>query len=274
MQVSFSDGDIVSYIFKYNQIFKTKTYRLTNIPYSINNNKIHIIQVLDTLFETMPFTTIMMTNIECEKYHLEKYKKLFLPGYENYYYEYDNLVNNILLHKNESRQYKRFIEHAKLEVFTSVTSDVEARVFGIFDQWYAHHPNPSVTSKKRVKEKLSLNPYIFIVTYDGVDIGCYIGSISDTNEKYLYICNIFDLSRCGYHNCTLLSHTLIMKYIKENLHIIQYYVGGYSPDNTNLKHYKEQWCAGKILIYGITQDYLIQIKDIVLNNNIDELILM
>ena len=43
MQISFSDGDIVSYIFKYNQIFKTKTYRITNIPYSINNNKMHII---------------------------------------------------------------------------------------------------------------------------------------------------------------------------------------------------------------------------------------
>lgn len=275
MQISFNDGDIVSYIFKYNQIFKVKTYRLTNIPYSKNNNKFHIIQVLDTLFSVMPYTTIMMSDEECKLYDIHASKKLFLPGYENYWYEYENLLNKIQQHKHENYQLRKFMKHAKLEYYNKITPELKERILNIFNIWFEHHPAPDRGTREHVEQAINQLPHIFIVTYNNKDISCHLSSFTH-NKNNIYFASgyIFDLSRCGYHNCTLLSNLLITQYIKNQFNIDKYYIGGYVPDNRGLKNYKEVWATNKITYYGINSDYLELIKKHIMGDDYEELLFM
>lgn len=267
MKITFTDGDKVFYIFKYNQIFNTKTYRLTNIPYSINNNSFHIIQVLDTLFEIMPYTTIMAWDYECNNWGITTTKKMFLPGYENYWYEYNDFQKKINSSKHVSYQLRKYLKHINLEYHNNITPELQYRINNILNLWFDTHPHPVKNHKEKVKEALKHNPICFMAVYDNKDIGCFILS---QPEQYSTKCFCFDLSRNGYHNSTLLSDFLITDYLNKNFNIKKYYIGGYAPDNNSLKKYKDKWCSGKLILYALNKNHLDIIKQIIFNINGDD----
>lgn len=277
MKIIFKDNDVVFYLFKYNQIMNNKIYRLTNIPFSLKNNKFHIISVLKALFEVMPYTTIIISNLDINKYNMNNYKFKFLPGYENYYYEYDDLIKKINSHNSSKYEYKKFQKHAICKYYDEMTIELKTEMYNIFNIWFKNHPNPNRTTKSRFEEVLLKPCKTFLIEYDKKNICCIIGGFNINNitqEKYYYSTFTYDFSRIGYHNCTLYSNMSVLKFLNENFNITKYYVGGYSPKNKGLKMYKENWSTDKISYYTITKEYLdFFIKNAILQNEEQELIL-
>lgn len=255
VNIQYNDGDIVTYVVRYNQIFNTKVYKLTNIPYSITNNYEHIKEVIIILFEKMPSeVSIFMHDTEVEDTELYKNKYL-AEGYENYYYTYDDLLNKIMQHKTSRRWYKKYKETMFLEHYTCTTinkNDIDL----IYNKWKSMSPNPHKSTQQKINKLLASKNndlHIFILKYNNEQIGFAIGAIH--NNKYYAQYFMYDFSRDPkYYNATLFFDLFITKYLKDNYNINYYFIYGYSEKTSQLKQYKEKWCAGKIISYKLTNE--------------------
>ena len=194
--------------------------------------------------------------------NIQPNNKLLLNGYENYFYEYDDLSNKIQSHKSSRNKMHRYEKNCNLECHTIITDTLRTRIFNLFNMWFKSHPNPSKGKLKLLQELLQNAPTIFILQYNNIDIGCIICAL---NDNYCLGEMGFDLCRCGYQNATLFLDFFICKYIKENFNIDRYYIGGYVDGNTTLKKYKEKWATGKLKTYGLNKDYFNNIINILIS---------
>ncbi len=254
VNIQYDDGDIVTYVVKYNQIFNTKVYKLTNIPYSKNNNYEHIKEIVVILFEKMPNeVSIFMHDIEVQGTEICKNKYL-AEGYENYYYTYDTLLEKIMNHKTSRRWYKKYIPTLSLQHYNILDIQKE-KIKQLYDKWASMSPNPHKSTWQKIEKLLNSKNkdlQIFILKYNNEDIGFAIGAISNQYYAQYFM---YDLSRNNkYYNATLFFDLLITQYIKNYFNIEKYYIYGYSDKTSQLKQYKEKWCAGKIISYKLTKE--------------------
>ena len=172
------------------------------------------------------------------------------------------MLNTIKAHKSSRNDLNKYLNHSTIEYYNIVTNELIIRMKNIFHQWFNTHPEPNKNKAKLIQELLPNNPHIFILKFDEKDIGCIICAISNT---YCLGDVGFDLCRINtYPNATLFLDFFICQYLKEQLNINTYFIGGYVDGNTSLKKYKDKWASGKINTYGLNKNYFSDIINIIL----------
>lgn len=251
--ITFDDGDVVSYIAKYTQIFNSKSYRLTTFPQSQLKNKEHEKLIMQHLLKICGRSLSIIVYDNELKYKLSEFK---IDGYENYYFTYNNLYNKIINNKTMRHYYNKY-KNLSVEAYTHIDESLINRILNVYDQWEAVHPNPRKTTKKIILDLLKNPPsdiIIFMTVLNGVDVYfsmCTYDNFSVTGG-YSY-----GLSRYSqYHSIDLIGILMITQYIKDNLNSQPYYYMGYTTENKGLKQFKEKWADDKIINYKITLDNL------------------
>lgn len=261
VNIIFQDNDIVTYIVKYNKIFQNKVYKISNIPFSLNNNYNHILDVINIIFTIIPSTVILMYENELLDNNIKPIKKIYVSGYENYYYEYTDLLNKIKQHKTSRHDLNRYNKYGSIEFIPEIKESSE-RIKKVFYLWYNLHPCPKKNKILLLEELINNNASAFILKYKNIDIGVRICSISN---NYCSPGETFDLSRMTeYHNATLFLNLFMCKFLKEYLNININFYGGYVEGNIGLKQYKDKWASGKINTYGLNKNYINDIYEIII----------
>jgi len=252
VNILFEDNDIVTYIVRYVQIFKTKSYTLTNIPYSLYLNKEHVKEVLNFLFNLIPNNiSILMTNEE-----INLHSKYIVPGYENYYFTYNNLLQKLLSHKTTKQELNKY-KNLKVDYYSSLNFPLENEILSLLKDWENTVDDAASYTARDIKKILSdKNPYtdIYILYLQEKIVGFSICTHHNNYSAALYT---YTRSReHGYHNLSLFTILALTKYIKDTLNIDKFYYYGYVKGDNTLKKFKESWADDKLISYRIKNDDL------------------
>ena len=258
MQIAFDDNDVVTYIYRYSSIFSVKTYTLTNIPFSANHNKLHIKEIISHLILVIPDNfSILVTDSEINE--CSKLNKAV--GYENYCFNYENILQKILLDKRLKKHYNKYVKTMKFEYYSSSTEEIQNRILNIWKEWYKTAPNPNKGTDKNIINILKYPTLdIFIFKINNKDVSFSIGIHTDIYASGIYG---YTLSRSGYNSLSIFTELFISKYLKEHFNIDRYYIYGYEKGNSGLKRYKEHWSVNKITTYRLYTSNIDIIMDLI-----------